>query len=203
MKGLDYLHSVVGIIHRDIKAGNMFLNDNGELKIGDFGVSALLDKPGASASTFIGTPYWMAPEVISTGSESTGKYDSKADIWSIGITAIELADKNPPLSDIHPMRALLMIPTIDLNFQKPKNYSKQFQDFVQMCLLKDPKKRPFAIDLLNHGFIQKSHSLPRQKVRSRLNLTIFNRMMHQYIYIYISLNSTSSSIPIRIYKYII
>ena len=110
----------------------------------------------------------MAPEVIMTDPENPSSrgayYDSKADIWSIGITAIEIAEKNPPLSDIHPMRALLLIPTQQLGLAKPKNFSKVFQDFVQICLTKDPKKRPSAADLLKHPFLAKAASMPRQKI---------------------------------------
>jgi serine/threonine protein kinase len=108
----------------------------------------------------------MAPEVIMTDPENPGSrgahYDSKSDIWSIGITAIELAEKNPPLSDIHPMRALLLIPNQTLGLAKPKNFSKTFQDFVQTCLTKDPRKRPSAGELLKHPFLAKAATLQRQ-----------------------------------------
>lgn len=110
----------------------------------------------------------IAPEVICTDTEcpsyTGGTYDAKADVWSIGITAIELAEKNPPLSELHPMRALLLIPTTDLNLSKPKNYSKHFQDFVTTCLYKDVKKRPSSAELLKHPFIMKAIQLPRQKI---------------------------------------
>jgi serine/threonine protein kinase len=114
----------------------------------------------------------MAPEVIKTDPESatsaTASYDSKADIWSIGITAIEIADKNPPLSDIHPMRALYLIPDSDLGLAKPKNWSKQFVDFIAQCLIKDPVKRPSASQLLQHPFMQKAKALNRQKIMQEL-----------------------------------
>ncbi|KAI9348493.1 kinase-like domain-containing protein, partial [Obelidium mucronatum] len=157
--GLEYLHNQVALIHRDIKAGNLLLTEQGELKLADFGVSAKLKSPQGTARTFIGTPYWMAPEVISCDPESASSqsahYDCKADIWSIGITAIEIADKNPPLSDIHPMRALHLIPSSNLGLAKPKNWTKVFVDFIASCLVKDPVKRPSAKEILQHPFMQK------------------------------------------------
>ena len=142
--------------------------------LADFGVSAKLDSPGMSAQTFIGTPYWMAPEVIlldpETNNDPQLAYTHKADIWSLGITAIEIAEKNPPLSDIHPMRALQLIPKSDLGFAKPKNWSKTFVDFVAVCLTKDPAKRPSASQLLNHPFLAKAKDLPRQEIMKDLVL---------------------------------
>jgi len=167
IEGLDYIHKI-GIIHRDIKAGNLFLTEQGEIKLGDFGVSAKLQHAQGRARTFIGTPYWMAPEVIMCDPESptsyNASYNSKADIWSIGITAIEIADKNPPLSDIHPMRALTLIPTSDLGLAKPKNWSKLFVEFIAICLTKDPNKRPSAEDLLKHPFLQRAKTLRRDAI---------------------------------------
>jgi serine/threonine protein kinase len=155
----------VGLIHRDIKAGNLFLTRQGQVKIGDFGVSAQLASPSGSAKTFIGTPYWMAPEVILTDPENEkshqATYTTKADIWSIGITAIEIAEKLPPLSDMHPMRALSLIPITEMNLRRPKNWSKLFQDLIKGCLNKDPTKRPSAKELLDHPFITKAQSLDR------------------------------------------
>ncbi|KAJ3017614.1 UNVERIFIED_CONTAM: Mitogen-activated protein kinase kinase kinase kinase 4 [Siphonaria sp. JEL0065] len=170
--GLEYLHNQVALIHRDIKAGNLLLTEQGELKLADFGVSAKLKSPQGTARTFIGTPYWMAPEVISCDPESASSqsahYDCKADIWSIGITAIEIADKNPPLSDIHPMRALHLIPSSNLGLAKPKNWTKVFVDFISCCLVKDPVKRPSAKEILQHPFMQKAAGLPRQKLMEDL-----------------------------------
>ncbi|KAJ3222534.1 hypothetical protein HK099_002207 [Clydaea vesicula] len=163
VSALDYLHREVFLIHRDIKAGNVFITENG-----DFGVSAKLKSSNGRARTFIGTPYWMAPEVIMTDPESssskTATYDTKADIWSIGITAIEIAEKNPPLNDIHPMRALFLIPTSNLGLAKPKNWSKPFQDLIAECLIKDPNTRPTAIQILNHPFFAKAKNLDRRRI---------------------------------------
>lgn len=167
IEGLDYIHKNA-IIHRDIKAGNLFLTEGGEVKLGDFGVSAKLQHAYGRARTFIGTPYWMAPEVIMCDPESpssyNASYNTKADIWSIGITAIEIADKNPPLSDIHPMRALTLIPTSELGLSKPKNWSKLFVEFIAICLTKDPNKRPSAEDLLKHPFLQRARTLRRDAI---------------------------------------
>ncbi|KAL5040474.1 hypothetical protein RTP6_007477 [Batrachochytrium dendrobatidis] len=172
LNGLDYLHNKANLIHRDIKAGNVLLTDEGQVKLADFGVSAQLQSPSGRANTFIGTPYWMAPEVIMTDPDSTSgrdaTYDSKSDIWSLGITAIEIAEKNPPLSDIHPMRALQLIPKSEIGFAKPKNFSKPFIDFVSQCLIKSPAKRPSAAELLEHPFFAKIKGVSREKIVSDL-----------------------------------
>jgi serine/threonine protein kinase len=105
----------------------------------------------------------MAPEVIMT-EEKECYYSTKADIWSIGITAIEIAEKNPPLSDIHPMKALRMIPTSDMGLAKPKSFSKPFVDFVNVCLTRDPLKRPSATELLKHPFMVKAAGMARQLI---------------------------------------
>jgi len=151
LKGLAYLHGV-GIIHRDIKAANILLTEKGEIKLADFGVSAQLTKERPYRYTLIGTPYWMAPEVISMDSNSP--YNEKADIWSLGITAIELAEKNPPLVDLAPMRALCVIPfEPPPTFKEAHKWSLNFFDFVQCCLRKAPVERRPCAELLKHPFV--------------------------------------------------
>ncbi|GAM24111.1 hypothetical protein SAMD00019534_072860 [Acytostelium subglobosum LB1] len=158
LQGLAYLHSVRKI-HRDVKAGNILLNHNGESKLADFGVSGQLDGSIVKAQTVIGTPFWMAPEVI----QEVG-YDYKADIWSFGITCIEMAESKPPLFNIHPMRVIFMIPNPSRpppKLTEPEKWSADFNDFLAKCLTRKPELRPTAVDLLKHPFITKakSHSL--------------------------------------------
>nr|GLL27519.1 serine/threonine-protein kinase BLUS1-like isoform X2 [Ipomoea trifida] len=155
LKALEYLHRH-GHIHRDVKAGNILLDSNGEVKLADFGVSACMFDTGErqrSRNTFVGTPCWMAPEVLQPG---TG-YDFKADIWSFGITALELAHGHAPFSKYPPMKVLLM--TIQnappgLDYDRDKRFSKAFKEMVAMCLVKDQTKRPTAEKLLKHSFFK-------------------------------------------------
>ncbi|GIM11358.1 hypothetical protein Vretimale_14891, partial [Volvox reticuliferus] len=147
LKGLSYLHGL-GKVHRDIKCGNILLTTGGDVKIADFGVSAQLTATMSKRNTFIGTPHWMAPEVI-----QESRYDGKVDVWALGISAIEMAELRPPRWNVHPLRVIFMIsrdPPPRLS--QPEQWSPVFQDFVSQALLKNHKQRPSARYLLQHRF---------------------------------------------------
>ncbi|XP_076146658.1 TRAF2 and NCK interacting kinase b isoform X1 [Alosa pseudoharengus] len=159
LRGLTHLHQHK-VIHRDIKGQNVLLTENAEVKLVDFGVSAQLDRTVGRRNTFIGTPYWMAPEVIACDENPDATYDFKSDLWSLGITAIEMAEGAPPLCDMHPMRALFLIPRNPAPRLKSKKWSKKFQSFVDSCLVKNHNQRPSTEQLLKHPYIR---DLPNER----------------------------------------
>lgn len=151
LKGLSYLHSN-GRVHRDIKCGNILLTDQGEVKLADFGVAAQLTSTLSKRNTFIGTPHWMAPEVIQSSS-----YDGKVDIWALGITAIEMAERYPPRWRVNPNRVIFMVVRDPApHLAEPNSWTLSFQDFISQCLMKDPKSRPTTRLLQQHKFVNTS-----------------------------------------------
>ncbi|XP_026185419.1 mitogen-activated protein kinase kinase kinase kinase 5 isoform X2 [Mastacembelus armatus] len=172
LQGLDYLHAQKKI-HRDIKGANILLNDQGEVKLADFGISAQITDTLARRKSFIGTPYWMAPEVAAV--EIKGGYNELCDIWSVGITAIELAELQPPMFDVHPLRVLFLMSKS--GYQPPKlkdksKWSSSFYNFVKAMLVRNPKKRPSASKMLSHGF------LTQQCLNQDLTLDLLEKYRH-------------------------
>ncbi|XP_006608233.1 serine/threonine-protein kinase 10 isoform X3 [Apis dorsata] len=155
-KGLAFLHKSK-VIHRDLKAGNVLLTMAGGVKLADFGVSAKNKHTLQKHDTFIGTPYWMAPEVVLCETFRDNPYDFKVDIWSLGITLIEFAQMEPPNHEMSPMRVLLKIQKSDPpRLDQPGKWSKDFNDFIAKALIKDPTSRPTADELLKHPFINRN-----------------------------------------------
>ncbi|KMZ60997.1 hypothetical protein ZOSMA_55G00490 [Zostera marina] len=172
LKGLSYLHSIFKV-HRDIKGGNILLTEQGEVKLGDFGVAAQLTRTMSKRNTFIGTPHWMAPEVI-----QESRYDGKVDVWALGVSAIEMAEGLPPRSTVHPMRVLFMISGEPAPMLEDKEkWSLVFHDFIAKCLTKEPRLRPTATEMLKHKFIEKCNSeasklMPKIKKARQLRETM-------------------------------
>ncbi|XP_070187968.1 myosin-IIIb-like isoform X1 [Littorina saxatilis] len=166
------------VMHRDIKGHNILITNSGMIKLVDFGVSGHLDSPHGHRKTHVGTPYWMAPEVIACEQQLDYSYDVRCDVWSLGITAIELAEGRPPHADVDPRRALFKIPrSPPPKFSKPQLWSPDFNDFIAKCLVKDFEKRPFTKDLLSHPFLQ---GAPRDVTLLRKKLSeITSKMEHK------------------------
>lgn len=154
VQALIYLHEN-HCMHRDVKGHNILLTEDASVKLVDFGVSSHLAATMARRNTSVGTPYWMAPEVIACEQQLDQSYDCRCDVWSIGITAIELAEGDPPLCELHPMRALFQIPrNPPPGLAHPENFSPLLVDFIAECLVKDMEQRPFSKDLIHHPYLK-------------------------------------------------
>ncbi|OQR73670.1 misshapen kinase 1-like [Tropilaelaps mercedesae] len=180
LRGLAHLHQNK-IIHRDIKGQNVLLTDNAEVKLVDFGVSAQLDRTIGRRNTFIGTPYWMAPEVIACDENPEATYDNRSDLWSLGITALEMAESQPPLCEMHPMRALFLIPRNPPPRLKSKKWNKKFHSFIETVLVKDYQQRPYTDQLLKHAFIkdQPTERQVRIQLKDHIDRTRKNKRQEQ------------------------
>uniref|UniRef100_A0A9J7YCR1 non-specific serine/threonine protein kinase n=2 Tax=Cyprinus carpio TaxID=7962 RepID=A0A9J7YCR1_CYPCA len=184
--GLQHLHNN-RIIHRDVKGNNILLTTEGGVKLVDFGVSAQLTSARLRRNTSVGTPFWMAPEVIACEQQYDYSYDARCDVWSLGITAIELADGDPPLAEMHPVKALFKIPrNPSPTLRHPEHWCRSFSHFIAQCLIKDFETRPSVTHLLEHPFIKQAHgkdtSLRQQlSVLIREQQDVGNRIKTRYI----------------------
>ena len=173
LRGLEYLHKS-NMMHRDIKGANLLLTNDGDVKLADFGISATLTMT-MKRKSFIGTPYWMAPEVAAV--EKKGGYNFQCDIWAVGITAIELAETQPPLFDLHPMTALYTMTKKSFkpeNLKDKKKWSKEFQEFIKHLLVKDPMKRPTAVQALCHTFVYRTN-VRRESIKPLLKYATLSK----------------------------
>uniref|UniRef100_G3WLT4 non-specific serine/threonine protein kinase n=1 Tax=Sarcophilus harrisii TaxID=9305 RepID=G3WLT4_SARHA len=201
LMGLQHLHNN-NTIHRDVKGNNILLTTEGGVKLVDFGVSAQLTNTRHRRNTSVGTPFWMAPEVIACEQQLDSTYDARCDAWSLGITAIELADGDPPFADLHPMRALFKIPrSPPPTLRQPELWTAEFNDFINKCLTKDYEKRPTVSDLLQHEFITQieGKDLMLQKqltelIEAHLQLGVTERARHERIHTKKS-NYSKASVP--------
>jgi len=151
IRGLNYIHSLHRI-HRDIKSDNILIGTDGSIKLADFGYAAQLTQEKQKRNTIVGTPYWMAPELI-----RGQNYDVKVDIWSLGIMCMEMAEGEPPYMEFPPLRALFLITTKGIpDLKTPTEWSRELQDFISKCLEKDPEKRPDSNDMLKHPFLKRA-----------------------------------------------
>ncbi|RNA10222.1 serine threonine- kinase 10-like [Brachionus plicatilis] len=176
LEALVFLHETAFVIHRDIKAANILLTKNGKIKLTDFGVSANNWYLGQNKTKLAGSPYWISPEMLSCKKEMFRTYNNKVDIWSLGITCIELAEKVPPNNLLKPKDVMKKI-YWDCNspgFQEPDTWSIEFQDFVSQCLIKNPKKRLNASELLEHSFIIKEKAKHSNFIRNNKIFDLFN-----------------------------
>ncbi|KAI1891345.1 hypothetical protein AGOR_G00142840 [Albula goreensis] len=177
LMGLQHLH-VNKTIHRDVKGNNILLTTQGGIKLVDFGVSAQLTNTRLRRNTSVGTPFWMAPEVIACEQQLDSTYDARCDVWSLGITAIELGDGDPPLADLHPMRALFKIPrNPPPTLHQPELWSDDFNDFICKCLIKDFELRPNVPDLLQHAFIKQIVGKEKTLQKQLMELIDLNQQM--------------------------
>ncbi|XP_077410184.1 myosin-IIIa isoform X3 [Vanacampus margaritifer] len=177
LTGLQHLH-VNHTIHRDVKGNNILLTTHGGIKLVDFGVSAQLTNTRLRRNTSVGTPFWMAPEVIACEQQLDSTYDARCDVWSLGITAIELGDGDPPLSELHPMRALFKIPRNPApTLQQPELWSDDFNDFICKCVIKDFELRPNVADLLRHVFIGQTLGKDKMLQKQLIELIDLNQQI--------------------------